>query len=56
MSDTARAIAKRGAKQRSYKSEHAYDLGKFGLTEEQIRKDCQFFYDTFLPDLAPPAH
>lgn len=45
------AVAKRGAKQRAYKSEHGYDLAKYGLTEEQIRTDCQFFYDTFLPPL-----
>jgi hypothetical protein len=37
--------------QRAYKSEHQYDLAKYGLTEEQIRKDCKFFYDTFLPPL-----
>jgi len=40
-----------GKKQRSYKSEHKYDLAKYGLTEEQIRKDCAFLYDTFLPPL-----
>jgi hypothetical protein len=45
-------IAKRGEKQRKYESEHKYDLGKFGLTEEQVRRDCAFFYDTFLPPLA----
>ncbi len=44
-------IAKRGEKQRKYESEHKYDLAKFGLTEEQIRRDCAFFYDTFLPPL-----
>jgi len=44
-------IAKRGEKQRKYESEHKYDLEKFGLTEEQIRRDCAFFYDTFLPPL-----
>ena len=28
----------------------------FGLSEEQIRKDCAFFYDAFLPPLdAAPA-
>lgn len=55
MTDEQRdAVAKRGAKQRAYKSEHGYDLAKYGLTEEQIRRDCQFFYDTFLPPL-PPA-
>lgn len=52
MTDAQKAeIAKRGAKQRAYKSEHGYDLAKYGLTEEQIKKDCQFFYDTFLPPL-----
>ncbi len=51
-------IAKRGEKQRKYESEHKYDLEKFGLTEEQIRKDCAFFYDTFLPpmELRPAAN
>ncbi|HVY36685.1 MAG TPA: sulfotransferase [Polyangia bacterium] len=49
-------IAKRGEKQRKYESEHKYDLEKFGLTEEQVRRDCAFFYDTFLPPLgARPA-
>ncbi|HVV48691.1 MAG TPA: sulfotransferase [Polyangia bacterium] len=50
-------VAKRGEKQRQYESEHKYDLAKFGLTEEQIRRDCAFFYDTFLPpmDLSRPA-
>jgi omega-hydroxy-beta-dihydromenaquinone-9 sulfotransferase len=45
-------VAKRGEKQRKYESEHKYDLEKFGLTEEQIRRDCAFFYETFLPPLA----
>jgi hypothetical protein len=48
-------IAKRGEKQRSYESEHKYDLERFGLTEEQIRRDCAFFYETFLPPLDLPA-
>jgi hypothetical protein len=52
MSPKLRAtIAKRGEKQRSYESEHRYDLEKFGLTEAQIRQDCAFFYETFLPPL-----
>ena len=38
-------------KQRAYKSEHRYDLAKFGLTEEQVRRDCAFYYETFLPPL-----
>jgi len=41
----------RGEKQRKYESEHKYNLAKFGLTEEQIRRDCAFYYDTFLPPL-----
>jgi omega-hydroxy-beta-dihydromenaquinone-9 sulfotransferase len=48
-------IAKKGEKQRKYESEHKYDLAKYGLTEEQIRRDCAFFYDTFLPPIALPA-
>jgi hypothetical protein len=44
-------IHQRGEKQRKYQSEHKYNLDKFGLDEEQIRRDCAFFYDTFLPPL-----
>lgn len=56
MNDAQReAIAKRGAKQRSYKSEHKYDLAQYGLTEEQVRADTQFFVDTFLPPLGGEA-
>lgn len=56
MSDELRAVvAERGEKQRSYKSSHHYDLEKFGLTEERIRRDCAFFYETFLPPAAAPT-
>ncbi len=48
-------IAKRGEKQRKYESEHKYDLAKFGLNEDQIRRDCAFFYETFLPPLERAA-
>lgn len=34
------AIAAQDSKQRSYKSGHKYDLEKYGLTAEQIRRDC----------------
>jgi len=47
-------IHKRGEKQRKYESEHKYDLEKYGLTEAQVRRDCAFFYDTFLPPLEFP--
>jgi len=48
-----KAIADQGQQQRSYKSEHAYNLAKFELSEEAIRKDCARFYEVFLPE--PPA-
>lgn len=55
MTPELRATIKAKAdKQRAYKSGHKYDLAKFNLDEERIRKDCQFFYDTFLPPLDPP--
>jgi omega-hydroxy-beta-dihydromenaquinone-9 sulfotransferase len=38
-----------GSKQRGYTSEHKYNLAKYGLSEERIRQDCKFYYDTFLP-------
>jgi hypothetical protein len=50
--DLKATVSAIGEKQRSYKSEHKYDLGKYGLTEEQIRKDCAFLYETFLPPLS----
>ena len=34
--------------QRSYKSKHTYDLKRFGLSEDKIKKDCHVIYDTFL--------
>jgi hypothetical protein len=45
-------VAKRADKQRRYQSEHRYDLAKFGLSEAQIRNDCAFYYETFLPTAA----
>ena len=44
-------ISKLADKQRAYKSNHKYDLEKFGLSEEKIRKDCAFVYETFLPPM-----
>ena len=34
--------------QRQYTSSHRYDLEKFGLTAERIKKDCSRIYQTFL--------
>ena len=34
--------------QKNYKSKHKYDLKKFGLSEERIKKDCSSIYKTFL--------
>ncbi len=44
-------IKKKADKQRAYKSDHKYDLAKFNLSEQRIRQDCAFFYDTFLPPM-----
>jgi omega-hydroxy-beta-dihydromenaquinone-9 sulfotransferase len=49
-----KAIAAQAEKQRAYKSEHQYDLAKFKLDEATIRRDCAFFYETFLPPLSAP--
>jgi len=40
-------IEARGEKQRAYKSSHKYSLEQFGLTEEQVREDLAFVYETF---------
>ncbi len=34
-------------KQRNYQSKHKYSLDKYGLTEEQIRRDLSFVYDKY---------
>jgi hypothetical protein len=34
--------------QKAFKSGHKYDLSKFGLTEDQIKKDCKNIYKTFI--------
>jgi hypothetical protein len=41
-------IKETAEKQRSFESKHTYDLEKFGLSEDQIRKDCEDIYSTFL--------
>lgn len=46
------AIRAQAEVQRSYRSDHVYDLARFGLTEQQIRTDCAFFYETFLQEPA----
>jgi|TARA_B110000438_G_scaffold61230_1_gene61513 hypothetical protein len=43
-----KAIEEAATQQRQYKSGHKYDLKKFGITEEQIKKDCANIYNTFL--------
>jgi hypothetical protein len=48
-------VHKRGEKQRGYTSEHQYGLEKFGLDEAKIRRDCAFFYETFLPPISLPG-
>ncbi|MDQ1264984.1 MAG: hypothetical protein QG635_134 [Bacteroidota bacterium] len=41
------SIHKTYEKQRNYKSGHKYDLERFGLTEERIRKDYASVYEAF---------
>ena len=41
-------IKETSKKQKEFKSNHKYDLEKFGLTEQQIKKDCEKIYKTFL--------
>ena len=40
-------INKTAEEQRNYESKHEYNLEKFGLTEEKIRRDCAKIYETF---------
>jgi hypothetical protein len=53
--ELAAEIARVAAKQRTFKSEHKYDAGKFGIDADRIRKDCAFIYETFFPDRELPA-
>tara|TARA_Y100000590_G_C14921789_1_gene714107 strand:- start:85 stop:537 length:453 start_codon:yes stop_codon:yes gene_type:complete len=41
-------IKQTAEKQRAYESKHKYNLSKFGITEEKIKKDCAVIYETFL--------
>jgi len=41
-------ILKTAEEQKSFKSKHQYDLDKFGLSEEQIKKDFKPIYSTFI--------
>ena len=41
-------LRKHQKNKKSFKSKHKYDLSKFGLTEEKIKKDCKKIYETFL--------
>ena len=47
------SIAQQAEKQRAYKSGHAYDLSKFGLSEDRIRQDCRFLYEGLLASPNP---
>ncbi len=42
------AIRATADEQRAYVSKHKYNLAKYGLSAERIRKDCAFVYDTWL--------
>jgi len=43
-----KVIQETAESQRQFKSGHKYNLDKFGLTEDQIRRDCKDIYQTFL--------
>ena len=45
--DLKKDILETAEKQRKFKSEHKYDLEKFGLSEQQIIEDCKPIYNTF---------
>ena len=47
-SELTKQIQITAEEQRRYKSGHKYNLKKFGLTEEKIRRDCEQIYRTFL--------
>ena len=48
LSDSLKKDIKETAeKQRKFKSEHKYDLEKFGLSEQKIIDDCKPIYNTF---------
>ncbi len=40
-------VQKQAEKQKGYKSKHQYSLEKFELSEERIRKDLDFVYETY---------
>jgi hypothetical protein len=42
-----KAIAEQVEKQKSFRSEHKYSLGQYGISEEQIEKDFKFVYDNY---------
>ena len=46
--DFLKNILETSAKQKKFKSSHTYNLEKFGLTEDKIKKDCEKIYATFL--------
>ncbi len=48
------AIRKTAEEQRAYKSKHTYNLAKYGLDADRIRRDCAFVYETWL-DKEPAA-
>tara|TARA_B100000945_G_scaffold267064_1_gene227056 strand:+ start:645 stop:1757 length:1113 start_codon:yes stop_codon:yes gene_type:complete len=43
-------IKETALKQKNFQSKHKYDLEKFGLSSEQILKDCEPIYKTFLSE------
>ena len=46
--DLLKIIDETAKKQKSFESTHKYNLKKFGLNEEMIKKDCKLIYETFI--------
>jgi len=46
--DFLKNILETSEQQKKFKSSHNYNLEKFGLTEQKIKKDCEKIYATFL--------
>jgi hypothetical protein len=42
------AIRETASKQRAYQSAHKYNLERYGLDADRIRRDCAFVYETWL--------
>ena len=47
-SELKTVILETAEKQKTFKSGHKYNLEKFGLSDKQVKTDCEPIYNTFL--------